>query len=132
MTFIGARLTIRLIALLLAAISLIVPSNASIASENGEFKFVFCTPNGAQEVTWEEITGEPSPFKSPAKQQTNVHCGACVAGCKFALAGPQQSAHLANTFVQSVLLEAAVALPPAQKYRPGPALPSRSPPMIAA
>ncbi len=49
----------------LFAVAQLMPAGASVAQEGDGFELVMCTPNGLKTLTWEEATGEPSPFDAP-------------------------------------------------------------------
>ena len=49
----------------LFAIAQLLPAGVSFAEDGGGFMIVMCTPDRVKTVSWEEATGEPSPFEAP-------------------------------------------------------------------
>ncbi|WP_428409472.1 hypothetical protein [Hyphococcus sp.] len=49
----------------LFAVSQLLPAGTSFAQEGDGFALVMCTPDGVKTLSWEEATGEPSPFDAP-------------------------------------------------------------------
>ncbi|MEX6633978.1 hypothetical protein [Hyphococcus lacteus] len=119
---------VRLCLFVLFALGQMMPSGLALASEDGDFTFVICTMDGAKSVSWQEMTGEPSPFQSENQDQSEDVCHACVMGA-CAVAGinaPTSSINVATPAIHDcgyTYLLAKSAL-----YAAGPPLPSRAPP----
>lgn len=118
----------RLCLFVLFALGQVMPSGLALASDGGDFTFVICTMDGAKSVSWQEMTGEPSPFQSESPDQTEDDCHACVMGaCPVAgINAPTSSINVATPAIRDfgyTFLLAKSAL-----YASGPPLPSRAPP----
>ena len=123
-----ARLRAVLVALF-AASQLAPPGAAFAAGEDGEFLIVICTKDGAKTVSWEEATGEPSPFRTPEKDHSNGPCHACAAGaCSIGKTALSQTFLPNVSLMAPVIATRAVKASSCEKVVVGPPLPSRSPP----
>ena len=123
-------LGVRRLAFVLFALAQLMPPGLALASDGDGFTFVICTIDGPQTVSWEEMTGEPSPFGVPSEQDSNAPCHACVTSCR-AGAGvtPNLDPHIANArSIANAALPVAFAAPLIRATRPP--MPSRAPPAV--
>ncbi len=123
------RLKVLLIGLFSLAQAL--PAGAAVApGDDGEFLIVMCTPEGAKTVSWEEATGEPSPFAPRSHDDGNSQdpCHACAtgacAGGKLKLA----DILLPNVFLMTPVTVIDITPPVFDRIVAGPPMPSRAPP----
>ncbi|GJL92461.1 DUF2946 family protein [Hyphococcus sp.] len=115
----------------LFSVSQLAPAGTSFAKEGDGFALVMCTPDGVKTLSWEEATGEPSPFGVPSNDNHSGKnpCHACAAGACSGGVAKALRAYLPNV----VLMQPAPALageaPVFIRASIGPPLPSRAPPV---
>lgn len=91
---------LRFLAVASFAVAQMVPSGFALASDGAGFSVVICTEGGASSVSWEDLTGGPSPFAPPKDHQGGGACHVCaVGGC----AGGH--ARVAEVFLPNVVLQ---------------------------
>ena len=73
---------LRLILAVLFAVSQLLPAGSALAKGGEGLSLVICTSEGVKTVSWEEATGEASPFNAPAQDEHSGKsaCHACAAG----------------------------------------------------
>ncbi|MCB2114524.1 MAG: hypothetical protein KDD85_13405 [Parvularculaceae bacterium] len=122
-----AGLTARAIFVALFALVQIVPQGFALAAGADGVEFVVCTANGSTTVSWEDLTGEPSPFDQPSGHK-KPDCAACHTTCRIGAAVPpclQLYSFTAPLYSAAEFPDAAGA-PMVRKTLPP--MPSRAPP----
>ncbi|MEO1136369.1 MAG: hypothetical protein AAFW68_07140 [Pseudomonadota bacterium] len=113
----------------LFAIAQLFPAGTALAQDDDGFAIVICTPNGAETVSWEGVTGEAAPFAGQQHDPSASPCHACFSG-----SCAKGKARLSTTFLPNVVLmtpmrvEAIKPLPLFEAIGAGPPMPSRAPP----
>lgn len=65
----------------LFALAQAIPSGFALAANGGGVELVMCTPDGVKTFSWEEVTGEKSPFETPSDHEDR-DCPACHTTCR--------------------------------------------------
>lgn len=117
----------------LFAVSQLLPAGTSFAQEGEGFALVICTPEGVKTVSWEEATGEPSPFEAPSEDDHSGKspCHACSTGGCSGGAAKAVRASYPNVPAAPPAPVGADVIPVFIRTNTGPPLPSRSPPAFS-
>ena len=120
---------VRLCLFALFVLAQTVPPGMAFAAGDDGFQIVICTADGEKSVSWEELTGEPSPFEEPHQDDAGGGpCHACVKSCRGGMGeGPQTSVEALFSQKPRTAIPATLERTTAY-YLTGPPLPSRSPP----
>ena len=121
---------VRVLIIALLVLVQTIPSGFALSSGNEGFELVICTADGPKSVSWEEVTGEPSPFKSPVDHE-KPDCAACHSTCRVGaalLSDIDRLFHVAPRFYLTSFPNASVA---PIVYATRPPMPSRAPPAIS-
>jgi hypothetical protein len=118
----------RAIFVALFALGQLIPSGFALAADGaGGVDLVICTADGPKTVSWEEFTGEKSPFETPAEHEGR-DCPACHTTCRAGLAVAPDLERLSHPWsgdYPAALPEAAGA---SVVFATRPPMPSRAPP----
>jgi len=110
----------------------LLPAGTTFAAESNGFALVMCTPEGQQTFSWEELTGEPSPFDAPSHDDgSSAPCHACVTGACHGTAFRVVETFLPNVTLLTPAASQTVERPLFVRTDTGPPLPSRSPPFYS-
>ena len=83
----------------LFALAQAIPSGFALAADGGGVDLVMCTADGLKTVSWEEVTGEPSPFETPADHEDR-DCPACHTTCRVGAAVEPRLDYLSHPSVR--------------------------------
>jgi len=114
----------------LFALAQLVPPGFALASDGDGVELVICTADGPKSVSWEEFTGEPSPFDQPSGHE-KPDCAACHTTCRVGAAvqpGVEQFSYATPQYSPADFPGAATE-PDVRKTLPP--MPSRAPPTIS-
>lgn len=118
----------RTIFVALFALGQLIPSGFALASDgDGGVDLVICTAAGPKTVSWEEFTGEKSPFEIPAEHEDR-DCPACHSTCRVGVGLSPDLERLSHPWTRhcpAALPEAAGA---SVVIATRPPMPSRAPP----
>ncbi|MEZ5893966.1 MAG: hypothetical protein R3C58_12590 [Parvularculaceae bacterium] len=120
-----AQLRVLLVALF--AVSQLAPAGYAFAADDNGFSLVICTKDGAQSVSWEDFTGEPSPFPSDSHDD-GAPCHACVTGACHGGGLRAGDVFLPSVVLQTSAQGAGDYVEPVVAAFSGPPSPSRAPP----
>lgn len=125
-----SRMALLRVIVSLFAISQLLPAGTSFAQEGDGFALVMCTPDGVKTLSWEEATGEPSPFNAPSEDHSGKSpCHACASGsCSGGVA--KMATYLPNVTLMQPLQANVADVPVFIRSSTGPPLPSRAPPAV--
>lgn len=116
-------------ALIVALLVLVqtIPSGFALSSGNDGVELVICTADGLKLVSWEEFTGEPSPFQSPVEHE-KPDCAACHSTCRVGTALQSDSEQLFHVVPRHCLNGFPIAAVAPIVHATRPPMPSRAPP----
>lgn len=116
----------------LFALAQLMPAGFAVASDDkGDFTFVICTAHGQQTVSWEDVTGEPSPFETPDDPNRGQPCHACMTTCRIAAAEEVRFDRIEHPAPLYYPVADRVAAAAPVLFVTRPPMPSRAPPLRA-
>ncbi|GEM_PF-3209085 len=123
---------LRFLAVALFALAQALPSGLAFAANDDGLSIVICTGDGLQTVSWEELTGEPSPYQEHNPESGEQPCHACYTSCRIGAAVAGDDPQLFHPFAAHVAQLASLVVETVVVSTTRPPMPSRSPPAPAA
>lgn len=122
--------TVRALIVALLVLVQTIPSGFALSAGNSGVEFVICTADGLKSVSWEEFTGEPSPFNSPVEHKI-PDCAACHSTCRVGTALQSDIDQLFHVVPRYCLSDFPIAAVTSIVHTTRPPMPSRAPPAIS-